>query len=44
MIGLMLWLRHALPAGKPWRGFRSIYAAHLERPGTRAYSVCCKVL
>ena len=39
MIGLMLWLRYALLAGKPWRSLRSIYAAHLESPGTKAYSV-----
>ena len=39
MVGLMLWLRYALLAGKPWRGLRSIYAAHLESPGTKAYSV-----
>jgi SAM-dependent methyltransferase len=39
MVGAMLWLRFALLAGKPWRSLRSIYAAHLESPGTKAYSV-----
>lgn len=38
-LGLMLWLRYALLAGKPWRGLTSIYAEHLESPGTKAYSV-----
>lgn len=38
MIGLMLWLRYALLAGRPWRSLRSIYAEHLESPGTKAYS------
>ncbi len=39
MVGLRLWLRDALLAGKPWRSLRSIYATHLESPGTKAYSV-----
>lgn len=39
MIGLMLWLRYALLAGKPWLSLESIYADHLESPGTKAYSV-----
>jgi len=39
MVGLMLWLRYALLAGQPWRSLRSIYAAHLESPGTKAYTV-----
>lgn len=39
MVGLMLWLRYALLAGRPWRGLRSIYAQHLESPGTKAYTV-----
>lgn len=38
MIGLMLWLRYALLAGRPWRSLHSIYAEHLESPGTKAYS------
>ena len=33
----MLWLRYALLAGRPWRSLRSIYAEHLESPGTKAY-------
>lgn len=39
MVGLMLWLRYALMAGRPWRSLRSLYAMHLESPGTKAYSV-----
>jgi hypothetical protein len=26
-------------AGRPWRSLRSIYAAHLESPGIKAYSM-----
>jgi SAM-dependent methyltransferase len=39
MIGLMLWTRYALLAGQPWRSLGSIYAKHLESPGTKAYSI-----
>jgi len=39
MVGVMLWLRYALLAGKPWRSLRSVYAEHLESPGTKAYSI-----
>ncbi len=39
MVGVMLWLRFALLAGKPWRSLRSVYAEHLESPGTKAYSI-----
>lgn len=38
IVGLMLWCRYALLAGRPWRGLAEIYAAHLESPGTKAYS------
>jgi len=38
MVGAMLWLRYALLAGRPWRGLRSVYAEHLESPGTKAYT------
>ena len=38
MVGLMLWLRYALLAGRPWRSLRGVYAEHLESPGTKAYS------
>ena len=38
MIGVMLWLRYALLSGKPWKSLRSVYSAHLESPGTKAYS------
>jgi SAM-dependent methyltransferase len=39
MVGMMLWLRYALLALKPWRDLRSIFAEHLESPGTKAYTV-----
>lgn len=39
ILGLMLWLRYGLMAGRPWRGLDYIYAHHLESPGTKAYSV-----
>ena len=37
-VGLMLWARHALAAGTPWRSPRSVVAEHLESPGTKVYS------
>jgi len=39
MIGLMLWIRYGLLRLQPWRGLESIYAEHLESPGTKAYSI-----
>lgn len=39
MVGVMLWIRYALLAGRPWRSLRSVYAQHLESPGTKAYTV-----
>ena len=39
VIGLMLWLRYGLLAGRPWRSFADLYAHHLESPGTKAYSI-----
>lgn len=38
LVGLMLWLRYALLAMAPFTSMRSIYARHLESPGTRALS------
>ena len=38
LVGYMLWLRYALARGRPWIGLDSIYAHHLESPGTKAYS------
>ena len=38
LIGVMLWLRYALLAGKPFTSLDTIYARHLESPGTKAYS------
>lgn len=39
MVGMMLWLRYALLACRPWRNLSSIYSKHLESPGTKAYSI-----
>lgn len=39
MVGIMLWLRYALLALRPWQTLADIYSRHLESPGTKAYSV-----
>jgi SAM-dependent methyltransferase len=39
LVGLMLWCRYALLAGRPWRSLNTIFANHMESPGTKAYSV-----
>lgn len=39
LVGLLLWIRYALLAGKPSTRLARIYADHLESPGTKAYSV-----
>lgn len=39
MIGLMLWTRYALLRLRPWTSMRTLYARHLESPGTKAYSI-----
>jgi SAM-dependent methyltransferase len=39
LVGLMLWLRYALAAGRPGTPMGTIYANHLESPGTKAYTV-----
>jgi SAM-dependent methyltransferase len=39
LVGLMLWCRYALLAGRPWRSVNTIFASHMESPGTKAYSV-----
>lgn len=38
LVGLMLWLRYALAAGRPTTSLASIYATYLESPGTKAYT------
>lgn len=38
LVGIMLWLRYALLAGRPLTSLDTIYARHLESPGTKAYS------
>jgi SAM-dependent methyltransferase len=37
IVGYLLWTRYALMRGRPLRSLRSIYAEHLESPGTKAY-------
>jgi SAM-dependent methyltransferase len=39
MIGIMLWVRYALLRLRPWTSMRTLYARHLESPGTKAYSI-----
>ncbi len=39
VVGLLLWTRYALLAGRPFTGLDEIYAKYLESPGTKAYSV-----
>lgn len=39
LVGGMLWIRYGLLKGRPFRSWGSIYANHLESPGTKAYSV-----
>lgn len=33
-----LWLRYALLAGRPWHGVRKVLGAHMESPGTKAFT------
>lgn len=39
VVGYCLWLRYALARLQPLRSLDSIYAAHVESPGTKAYTV-----
>ncbi|HEX8321732.1 class I SAM-dependent methyltransferase [Longimicrobium sp.] len=39
LVGYMLWARYALLAGNARRTLDQVYAAHLESPGTKAYTV-----
>jgi SAM-dependent methyltransferase len=39
LTGLMLWLRYGLVLGRPGRTLSSVYAEHLESPGTKAYTL-----
>jgi SAM-dependent methyltransferase len=39
IVGLMLWARYGLLAGRPTTSLSEIYATHLESPGTKAYTV-----
>jgi SAM-dependent methyltransferase len=37
-LGLGAWVRWALLRGRPWRSIADVLAAHLESPGTKAYT------
>lgn len=39
IVGQLLWLRYGLLAGRPGRTMDDVFAAHLESPGTKAYTV-----
>ena len=39
VIALRFWVRHALLKGRPWRSIADVIAAHVESPGTKAYTV-----
>ncbi len=39
IVGYLLWLRYALVGCRPWRSLTDIYSAHLESPGTKAYTI-----
>lgn len=39
IVGIMLWVRYALLAGKPFTSLKEIYARYLESPGTKAYTI-----
>lgn len=39
IVGILLWLRYALLRGRPLQSMRSMYARHLESPGTKGYTV-----
>jgi len=39
LVGLMLWARYAAMRLRPWTSLDSIYAQHLESPGTKAYTI-----
>ena len=38
LVGMMLWARYALARLRPLTSLASIYAEHLESPGTKAYT------
>jgi ubiquinone/menaquinone biosynthesis C-methylase UbiE len=39
VVGLLLWVRFGLLAGRPGRSLSDVYAHHLESPGTKGYTV-----
>jgi SAM-dependent methyltransferase len=39
LVGYMLWIRYALLRMRPWLSLSTIFARHLESPGTKAYSI-----
>ena len=39
LVGYALWTKYALLRGRPFTSLRSVYAKHLESPGTKAYTI-----
>ncbi len=39
VMALRFWVRYALLRGRPWRSIGDVLAAHVESPGTKAYTV-----
>jgi ubiquinone/menaquinone biosynthesis C-methylase UbiE len=39
VVGVLLWLRFALLAARPWRSLRDVLAHHLESPGTQGFTI-----
>ena len=37
-VALGVWLRYGLVAGKPWKSFSDLLSAHMESPGTKAFT------
>ena len=39
LVAYKLWVRHALLAGRPWRGLAEVVWHHMESQGTKAYTL-----
>lgn len=39
LVGMMLWVRYALLAFRPWMSLAEVYSRFLESPGTKAYTI-----
>src|SRR5439155_15394539 len=38
VLALHVWFLHALRKGRPWRSISDVIGAHVESPGTKAYT------